>query len=104
MDRSDVIYLLTPTTSKTPQGVTVKSYTEKLIFCRVRSVSRSEFFDAGRNGLNPDYEFIIFAGDYNGEKVVKYKGETYAVYRTYYGANDNLELYVQREGGTNGKQ
>lgn len=103
MDRSDVIYLLTPTTTKTPQGVTVKTYTERLIFCRVRSISRSEFYDAGRNGLNPDFEFVIFAGDYNGERLVRYNGDTYAVYRTYYGSNDNLELYVQREGGTNGK-
>lgn len=103
MDRSDVIYLLTPKATKTPQGVTVKTYTERLIFCRVRSISRAEFFDAGRNGLNPDFEFVIFAGDYNGERLVRYNGDTYAVYRTYYGDNDNLELYVQREGGTNGK-
>ena len=82
MDRSDIICLLTPTSLKTPQGVTV---------------------DAGRNGLNPDFEFIVFAGDYNGERLVRYKGNTYAIYRTYYGKNDNLELYVQREGGVNGK-
>lgn len=103
MDRSDIIYLLTPTATTTAQGITKKSYSERLVFCRVRSVTRAEFYDAGRNGLNPDFEFVIFAGDYKGERLVRYKGDTYAVYRTYYGNNDNLELYVQREGGVNGK-
>ena len=103
MDRSDIICLLTPTSLKTPQGVTVTTYEERVVFCRVRSISRSEFYDAGRNGLNPDFEFIVFAGDYNGERLARYKGNTYAIYRTYYGKNDNLELYVQREGGVNGK-
>lgn len=103
MDRSDVIYLLSPKQTKTAQGITVTTYQERLVFCRVQSVTRAEFFDAGRNGLNPDFEFIIFAGDYDGERLVRYHDQTYAVYRTYLAKNDNMELYVQREGGANGK-
>lgn len=44
----------------------------------------------------------MFVGDYNGEKLVEYNGETYAVYRTYLAKNDTIELYVERKGGTNG--
>ena len=66
------------------------------------SVSRREFYEAGRNGLNPEYMFTVFAGDYNGERVVEYNGARYAVYRTYRTRTDYIEIYAQREGGTNG--
>ena len=68
----------------------------------VSSVIRAEFFDAGRNGLNPEYVFTMFFGDYNGERIVEYNGKRYAVYRTYHARTDIIELYVQREGGVNG--
>lgn len=103
MDRSDVIYLLTPRPTVTSaNGVQSKGYAERLVYCQVLSVSRNEFFEAGRNGLNPEFEFVIFAGDYKGERLLKYRGQTYAIYRTYRRRDDNLELYVQREGGANG--
>lgn len=46
----------------------------------------------------------MFFGDYDGETSLIYKGKTYSVYRTYQGRNDELELYVERKGGTNGKK
>lgn len=101
----DVIRLVGELYTKNQYGVATasRSYTE--VFCRVSSVTRSEFFEGGRNGLNPSFQFTIFAGDYNGESLIEYSGETYAVYRTYHvPGTDYLELYVQREGGTNGKE
>lgn len=104
VDRSDVIYLLTPRPTVTSaNGVKTKGYTERLVYCQVLSVSRNEFFEAGRNGLNPEYEFVMFSGDYKGERLVKYHDQTFAIYRTYRRRDDNIELYVQREGGVNGK-
>lgn len=48
--------------------------------------------------------FLVFAGEYSGEALVEYDGKTYAIYRTYRDLNsDYIELYAQREGGTNGK-
>jgi hypothetical protein len=70
--------------------------------CQVNSVTRNEFFEAGRNGLNPEYVFRVFFGDYDGERIVEYKGKRYGVYRTYHGRNDMMELYAERKGGTNG--
>jgi hypothetical protein len=69
----------------------------------MNSITRAEFYDAGRNGLNPEFSLTMFAGDYNGERVVEYDGKTYCVYRTYYARTDTVELYVERKGGTNGK-
>lgn len=101
MDRSDVIYLINVTTAQDDYGVWVQSYSRKQVFCKVNSVTRAEFFDGGRNGLNPEFVFHVFMGDYSGEQIVEYNGQSYGVYRVYYSRNDTVELYAQRKGGTN---
>jgi hypothetical protein len=103
MDRSTPIMLLSTTKAQDAYGVWVESPTSRMVFCQVDSVTRAEFFDGGRNGLNPEYRMTMFFGDYNGEKLLSYNGQTYSVYRTYQGKNDTIELYVERKGGTNGK-
>lgn len=101
----DVIKLISQSYSKNKYGVQIPTETPREIFCQVSDVTRSEYFQAGRNGLNPSYTFSVFAGDYSSERLVEYKGLRYAVYRTYHiPGTDYLELYVQREGGTNGSK
>lgn len=102
MDRSDVITLIKETNVKNQYGVYEATTQSREIFCQVRSVTRTEFFEAGRNGINPEYQFTVFADDYEGEKTVVYRGKAYGVYRTYQSRTDTLELYVERKGGTNG--
>ena len=104
MDRSDTIILLAATKEQNEFGVWEETTTPREVFCQTDSVTRAEFFDAGRSGLNPEYRFTLFAGDYNGERDVIYQGKPYAVYRTYHGRTDEIELYVERKGGTNGKE
>lgn len=104
MDRSDVINLIAVTRTQDEYGVWRKTETSRAVYCAVNSVSRTEYFEAGRNGLNPSYQLVMFAPDYQDEPIVEYKGKRYSVYRTYYAKNDQLELYVQREGGTNGTE
>lgn len=101
MDRSDVINLLEVTKTQDDYGQWIETATKKQVYCQVESVRQSEFFEAGRNGLNPEYKFIIFFGDYNDEPMVEYNGKTYSVYRTYLTKTDKLELYVERKGGSN---
>ena len=100
--RSDVITLVAVTRTQNEYGQWVASESTKDVYCEVDSVSQSEFFEGGRNGLNPEYRFTMFFADYNNEPIVEYKGLRYAVYRTYLNRNDKLELYVERKGGTNG--
>lgn len=102
MDRSDVITLIKETQTQDANGVWRKTITERDVFCQVNSITRAEFYDAGRNGLNPEFSFSMFFGDYDGERTVRYKDNTYGVYRTYHARTDVLELYVERKGGTNG--
>lgn len=100
--RSDVITLVAVTRTQNEYGQWVASESTKDVYCEVDSVSQSEFFEGGRNGLNPEYRFTMFFADYNNEPIVEYKSQRYAVYRTYLNKNDKLELYVERKGGTNG--
>lgn len=101
MDRSDVITLVGYTSQQDEFGVWRQTKTERDVFCSVRSVTREEYFEGGRNGLNPAYQMTVFFADYAGESEVVYKGEAFGVYRTYHATTDELELYVERKGGVN---
>lgn len=103
MLKDDVIKLYTINRTQDAYGRWMEvTPTKREVYAQVTSISRSEFFDAGRNGLNPAWRFNVFAGDYQGETVVEYRGATYSVYRTFEN-DDYIELYVERKGGTDGK-
>lgn len=102
MDRSGVLTLVTLTRAQDEYGVYRETEQTTDIFCQVNSVSQTEFFEGGRNGLNPEYEFTVFYADYSDEPIVIYNGNRYSVYRTYLRRDDMLELYCERKGGTNG--
>ena len=74
---------------------------ERTVYCHVKSISMREFYEAGRNGFKPEFRFDVFSGDYKGETKAGFRGQNYAVVRVYE-RPDHVELYVQREGGTNG--
>lgn len=102
----DVIKLIRETFQKNTYGVDVPGEPDYIdCFCQIHSITRQEFFDAGRNGLNPAFMITMFQGDYNGESLLEYQGKTYSIYRTYIvPGTDYIELYVERQGGSNGKE
>lgn len=104
MDRSDIVNLYTDVITYDEYGVARKNRTAKQVFCKVESVTRAEFFDAGKAGLKPEYRITMFFGDYAGETLVGYKGRLYSVYRTFLAKTDIIELYVERQGGTDGEE
>lgn len=99
----DVLILLRTEKTKDNKGAWHTTHTRREVFCQVRSVNKTEFFEAGRNGLNPEFRFLVFAGDYEGESACEYNGKSYSIYRTYRTPADYMELYVERQGGTNGQ-
>ena len=93
-----VIKLIKETVSVDSLRMETVTETERTVFCEIDSVSQTEFFAAQDADLKPEYRFTVFFGDYEGEKIVKYEGERYGVYRTYR-AGDYMELYAERKAG-----
>ena len=99
MDRSGVLTLISETQEQDSYGVWRNTQTARNVFCQVNSVSRSEFFEGGRNGLKPELVFTMFRFDYENERVCQFDGVTYSIYRTYIRRDDNIELYAEKRGG-----
>lgn len=63
--------------------------TERDVFCKVRSGTRTEFYGAGSEQLRPDYVFVLSDyREYQGEKFCKYVDfdgveKIYKIIRTY---------------------
>ena len=101
------ITLITPARVQGSDGVWRDGTpTERDIFARMDSVSRSEFYSGGQTGHRPELRFTIFHAEYQGEKKLRWNGDAYAIYRTYQvPGTDDLELYAERDVGVhNGTQ
>lgn len=96
------ITLIKQTPQQDELGVWTTVETTNTVMCRVGAITRSEFYGAGRNGLNAQKVVTIFEGDYDNEAKCTFEGINYAIYRTY-PVGDYLEIYMQLEGGTNGQ-
>lgn len=99
MDRVAEIKLISRTYEADAIGQQVPVESEKTVFCKIGSISRAEWFDAGRSGLKPSYRVTVFSPDYNGEQVVEIHGKRYGVYRTYLADGEQIELYLEEKVG-----
>lgn len=76
------------------------------VYAELSSISQTEFFSAGRLGLQPSLRATIYDFEYGDEPIVKVhwsttKTKLYSVYRTYaVEGSDRLELYLEERGGT----
>ena len=96
MMRADVIQLITQSRSAHGVHETVTE-TERTVYCTVQSVTRSEFYTALNDGIQPEFVFkLSLAEDYQGERVVRYKNQRFRVIRTYMTADDGIEITVER--------
>lgn len=98
MDKSEVLTLVRESTQKNKYGVLETDTVSRDVFCSVSSVSSSEFFRGGQNGLNPQYQFKVFFGDYENEELCIFRGKKYKIYRTFE-KDDDIELYAERRTG-----
>ena len=100
MDRSDVICLVDFDHVQDKNGVWQKTEVKTEVYCDVRSITQTEWFNAGRNGIeHPSLVFVINRNEYSGQEAVEYNGKLFGVYRTYMAKNENLELYCEAKGG-----
>lgn len=99
MDRSSTAFLIGKDFIQDAYGVQHEVSTERQVFVSVQSVTSSEWFEGGRNGLNPELRFTMFRYDYTDEEEIKYNNKHYRIYRTYLGRNDTIELYAEKRKG-----
>lgn len=99
MDRSIAFHLLTPNQTQDELLQWVDDPERRQVFGQISSVTATEFFSAGQNGITPEYRLTMFGPDYQGERDLEIDGEPFSVYRTYRGKNDTIELYVERRRG-----
>ena len=97
--RSIPINLISESYTQNTYGVYEKSMEKRKVYAKVESVTGREWFEGGRNGLNPQYRFTMFQFDYLGEKIVEYNNVQYSIYRTFIKNNDEVELYAELRKG-----
>lgn len=106
----DVIRLAKITYTTDEVGNQIPEEITRVVFCRVRSVTRSEFYQAAKTGLQPEIVFVLSTyRDYEGEPEILYvdwtgKEKRYSVLRTYRSPDsEELELTAtERLGDRNG--
>lgn len=84
--------LIGQVSSDNAMGDAITSKVETVILCGLKSVGRSEFYQAAVNGLKPEYIFIIHAYEYGGQKVISFEGTKYSVIRTFASSFEELEI------------
>lgn len=70
------------------------------VFAHVKSVSRSEKYQALANGIDVERVFVLADFlDYENEIIIEYEGQRYSVIRTYQPeSSTKLEMVVKRYG------
>jgi len=97
--KNDVIKLCSSAYSKDSKGVLRETETiSEFIMAEIKSAGANEWFEGGRNGLNPEYTFIINRIEYNNEETVIFNDVKYTVYRTYI-KEDRIELHCEKRKG-----
>lgn len=99
LNRSAVAYLVSQSYTQNDYGVYERTESKKKVYVDVSSVNQNEWFEGGRNGLNPQYRFTMFAYDYSDEEIIEYNDVQYTIYRTYLRKGDLIELYTEKRKG-----
>ena len=65
---NDLISLLEIKKSVDDEGFEIEEQKEKVVFAKKKSITQTEFYEAGRNGYKLSYKFVIKPYEYNNEK------------------------------------
>lgn len=88
MIRDDVCYLIKEEPS--PHGLfDQKTRTERMVYCRVNSVTSADYWRAQTAGVDLSVVFILSDYlEYDGEKLIRWGERYYSVVRTYVNQNE----------------
>lgn len=96
---SDVVQLVNTTYTNDDVGQKIGTDTMTTVFCDVRSIPQSEYFNTAKQNIKACYVLIVKQCDYNNQMKVVYNSKPYHVYRTYMTTDECIELYVEEKGG-----
>lgn len=99
MNLAHKITLLTSEYTQDAIGQWIKTVTETETFATVSSVTMSEFYQAGLQGLKPEFRMTIWMTEYHDEEELVYNDKVYSIYRTYIRDDGRIELYVTERKG-----
>lgn len=99
MDMSNTVKLVSVTIEQDAIGQEIPTETQTEIFCQVESVTGTEWFEAGRNGINSQHRITVYADEYSGERTAILNGTRYGIYRTYERKDGMIELYLEKKAG-----
>ncbi|MCQ2549915.1 MAG: hypothetical protein MJ134_07730 [Lachnospiraceae bacterium] len=68
------------------------------VICDETSTQSKEWHQAKMGGLSPSFTLKTARINYEGEKILRYNGKKYSIYRTYV-VGDDIELYCEEEAG-----
>lgn len=77
-------------------GNQIPMETQTTVLCSVKSVGRSEFYNAAVTGLRPEIVFVVHGYEYTGEKLVEFEGNRYRVVRTYANNFEEIEITCEK--------
>lgn len=77
-------------------GNQVVTEVETVVLCGLKSIGRSEFYNAAATGLKPELVFIVHGYEYSGEAVVEFENQRYRVIRTYAPDFEEMELTCEK--------
>ena len=96
----DLLTLIAETYAQDDIGQQIATETATNVWAHLRSVSRAEWFAAGRDGMQPELVAETPIVNYNGERIAVWRGKRYNVYRTYFAdGSDTIELYLEERVG-----
>lgn len=95
------LILLSSTVTYDDIGNPIETPIEVDILCGVKSIGRTEFYNAAANGLKPSYIFVVHPYEYSGETYVKFSKDgvqytKYKVMKTYEANMEELELTCEK--------
>jgi len=102
MVRADVIGLVTETRSAYGVHEAITE-TVREVLAEIRSVTRSEYYNALNAGVQPELVFkLTLDTDYQDEHFLRYGGKKWRVVRTYLTDDGGIEITAERsdENGT----
>ncbi len=70
--------------------------TQTPILCGIKSIGRTEFYNAAANGIKPVIVFLVHGYEYSGETEIIFEDIKYKVIRTYSEGFEEIELTCEK--------